>query len=34
MMRILVINPNSTASMTAQIDASARRAAFPGTVIE
>ena len=33
-MRILVINPNSTASMTAQIDASARRAAFPGTFIQ
>ena len=33
-MRILVINPNSTASMTAQIEASARRVAFPGTVIE
>ncbi|MDR0808525.1 MAG: aspartate/glutamate racemase family protein [Gemmobacter sp.] len=33
-MRILVINPNSTASMTAQIGESARRAAFPGTVVE
>lgn len=34
MMRILVINPNSTVTMTAQIGESARRAAFPGTVIE
>lgn len=33
-MRILVINPNSTASMTAQIGHSARRCAFPATVIE
>jgi allantoin racemase len=32
-MRILVINPNSTASMTAQIGESARLAAFPGTLI-
>lgn len=33
-MRILVINPNSTVSMTAQIGECARRAAFAGTVIE
>lgn len=33
-MRILVINPNSTRSMTCQIGESARRAAFPGTFIE
>ena len=33
-MKILVINPNSTASMTAQIRDSARRCAFPGTQIE
>jgi allantoin racemase len=33
-MKILVINPNSTASMTAQIAESARRCAFPGTLIE
>lgn len=33
-MRIMVINPNSTASMTAQIGHSARRCCFPGTVIE
>lgn len=33
-MRILVINPNSTRSMTVQIGDSARRAAFAGTVIE
>jgi allantoin racemase len=33
-MKILVINPNSTASMTAQIAESARRCAFPGTRIE
>jgi allantoin racemase len=32
-MRILVINPNSTASMTAAIGAAARRAAAPGTAI-
>ncbi|RGP35588.1 aspartate/glutamate racemase family protein [Pseudotabrizicola alkalilacus] len=33
-MRILLINPNSTSSMTAQIGANARRVAFAGTVIE
>lgn len=33
-MHILVINPNSTASMTDQVRASARRCAFPGTRIE
>ncbi|SMF68837.1 allantoin racemase [Tistlia consotensis] len=33
-MRILVINPNSTASMTARIAAAARAAAAPGTEIE
>ncbi|HBU15598.1 MAG TPA: Asp/Glu/hydantoin racemase [Gemmobacter sp.] len=33
-MKILVINPNSTASMTAQIGDSALRCAFPGTEIE
>lgn len=33
-MKILVINPNSTAAMTAQIEESARRCAFAGTVIE
>ncbi|MBT9246521.1 aspartate/glutamate racemase family protein (plasmid) [Gemmobacter fulvus] len=33
-MKILVINPNSTLSMTMQIADSARRCAFPGTVIE
>ncbi|MDQ1849671.1 aspartate/glutamate racemase family protein [Gemmobacter fulvus] len=33
-MKILVINPNSTLSMTTQIADSARRCAFPGTVIE
>lgn len=33
-MHILLINPNSTASMTDQIRESARRSAFPGTVIE
>jgi allantoin racemase len=32
-MRILVINPNSTASMTAAIAEAARRAAAPGTAI-
>ncbi|MGD1879628.1 MAG: aspartate/glutamate racemase family protein [Kiloniellaceae bacterium] len=32
-MRILVINPNSTASMTAAIGAAAQRAAAPGTTI-
>jgi len=32
-MRILVINPNSTASMTAAIGGAARRAAAPGTAI-
>lgn len=32
-MRILVINPNSTARMTASIAAAARRAAAPGTEI-
>jgi allantoin racemase len=33
-MKILVINPNSTASMTAQISESARRCAFATTAIE
>ena len=33
-MKIMVINPNSTAAMTAQIEESARRCAFAGTVIE
>lgn len=33
-MRIHVINPNSTASMTAQIGRAARRAASPGTEID
>ena len=33
-MLILVINPNSTASMTDQVRVSAMRGAFPGTVIE
>ncbi|MDN5786789.1 aspartate/glutamate racemase family protein [Pseudorhodobacter sp.] len=33
-MRIMVINPNSTASMTAQIRTSAEACAFVGTVIE
>jgi allantoin racemase len=33
-MKILVINPNSTASMTALIGESARLSAFPGTQIE
>jgi allantoin racemase len=33
-MKLLVINPNSTPSMTAQIAESARRCAFPGTRIE
>lgn len=32
-MRILVLNPNTTASMTAKIGAAARRAAAPGTEI-
>lgn len=32
-MRILVINPNSTASMTAAIGEAARRAAAPGTAV-
>jgi allantoin racemase len=32
-MRILVINPNTTASMTAKIGAAARAVASPGTVI-
>ncbi|SMH38108.1 aspartate/glutamate racemase family protein [Azospirillum agricola] len=32
-MRILVVNPNTTASMTARIGAAARAAAFPGTDI-
>lgn len=32
-MRLLVINPNTTASMTAKIGAAARRAAAPGTEI-
>lgn len=33
-MRILVINPNSTASMTAKIGEAARAAASPGTLIQ
>lgn len=33
-MRIQVINPNTTASMTALIEASARAVAGPGTVVE
>lgn len=33
MMRILVVNPNTTASMTDKIGAAARRAASPGTDI-
>jgi allantoin racemase len=32
-MRLLVVNPNTTASMTAKIGAAARRAASPGTEI-
>lgn len=32
-MRILVVNPNTTASMTAKIGAAARRVALPGTEI-
>lgn len=32
-MRILVVNPNTTATMTAKIGAAARRAASPGTEI-
>ena len=32
-MKILVINPNTTASMTAHIGAAARNAASPGTEI-
>lgn len=32
-MRLLVVNPNTTASMTAKIGAAARRAASPGTDI-
>ncbi|MCW2524002.1 MAG: Asp/Glu/hydantoin racemase [Frankiales bacterium] len=32
-MRILVVNPNTSATMTAEIAAAARRAAAPGTVI-
>ena len=32
-MRILIINPNTTASMTAKIDASARDVANPGTEV-
>ena len=32
-MHILIINPNSTASMTAAIGAAARRAAAPGTTV-
>ncbi|MBP2231635.1 allantoin racemase [Azospirillum agricola] len=32
-MRILVVNPNTTASMTARIGAAATAAAFPGTTI-
>lgn len=32
-MRILVVNPNTTASMTAKIGAAAQRAALPGTEI-
>jgi len=33
-LRILLINPNSTASMTEQADRSARRTALAGTIIE
>ncbi|AWK89613.1 aspartate/glutamate racemase family protein [Azospirillum thermophilum] len=33
-MRILVVNPNTTASMTARIGAAARAAAAPGTEVE
>ena len=33
-MRLLVVNPNTTASMTAKIGAAAQRAAAPGTEIE
>ena len=33
-MRLLVVNPNTTASMTARIGAAARSAAAPGTEIE
>ena len=33
-MRILVVNPNTTASMTRKIGEAARRAAAPGTVID
>ena len=33
-MHILLINPNSTVSMTEQVRDSARRCAFPGTRIE
>ena len=33
-MRIRVINPNTTASMTALIEASARAVAGPGTVVD
>jgi allantoin racemase len=32
-MRLLVVNPNRTASMTAKIGAAARRAAAPGTAV-
>lgn len=34
LMRILVVNPNTTASMTATIERAARAAAGPGTTIE
>ncbi|HYD68518.1 aspartate/glutamate racemase family protein, partial [Azospirillum sp.] len=33
-MRILVVNPNTTASMTARIGAAARAVAAPGTEVE
>jgi allantoin racemase len=32
-MRILIVNPNTTASMTQKIGAAARRVASPGTEI-
>jgi allantoin racemase len=33
-MRILIVNPNTTASMTAKVGAAARAVAAPGTIIE
>ena len=33
-MKILVLNPNTSVTMTAEIEAAARAAAFPGTIIE